>query len=91
MATMIRVSSTEFGKEPGRYQDTALNQPVMVTRNGRDRTVIISAEEYSRLKRRDREVFSIEDMPQDLVDAVRESKMDPRHDHLNEIIKDWQP
>jgi prevent-host-death family protein len=47
---MIRVSSTEFGKEVGRYQDVALSQPVIVTRNGRDRTVMISAEEYRRLK-----------------------------------------
>jgi hypothetical protein len=54
---MIRVSSTEFGKEVGRYQDAALNQPVVVTRNGRDRTVMISAEEDARLKRRDRQVF----------------------------------
>ena len=51
---MIRVSSTEFGKEVGRYQDMALSQPVVVTRNGRDRTVMISAEEYARLRRRDR-------------------------------------
>jgi len=38
---VIRVSSTEFGKEIGRYQDVALSQPVVVTRNGRDRTVMI--------------------------------------------------
>lgn len=41
MTDMIRVSSTEFGKELGRYQDAALSQPVIVTRNGRDRTVMI--------------------------------------------------
>ena len=49
---MIRVTSTEFSKEVGRYQDSALTQPVVVTRNGRDRTVMISSEEYQRLKRR---------------------------------------
>jgi len=38
MNDMIRVSSTEFGKEVGRYQDAALSQPVMVTRNGRPRS-----------------------------------------------------
>jgi len=47
---MIRVSSTEFGKEVGRYQDAALSQPVFVTRNGRDRTVMISADNISALK-----------------------------------------
>jgi PHD/YefM family antitoxin component YafN of YafNO toxin-antitoxin module len=47
---MIRVSSTEFGKQVGRYQDLALSQPVVVTRNGRDRTIVISADEYYRLR-----------------------------------------
>jgi prevent-host-death family protein len=68
---MIRVSSTEFGKEVGRYQDAALSQPVIVTRNGRDRTVMISAEEYQRLKKRDREVLRIEDFTDAEIEAVR--------------------
>src|SRR5271166_2003060 len=88
---MIRISSTEFGKEVGRYQDVALSQPVIVTRNGRDRTVMISAEEYLRLKRRDRQVLSTADMPEDMVEAVRKSEMDSRHDHLDELLKDWAP
>jgi hypothetical protein len=29
-----------------KYQDAALTQPVVVARNGRDRTVMISVEEY---------------------------------------------
>ncbi|HZZ63707.1 MAG TPA: type II toxin-antitoxin system Phd/YefM family antitoxin [Roseiarcus sp.] len=40
-----------------------MTKPVVVTRNGRDRTVLISAEEYRRLKRRDRHVFGIGDFP----------------------------
>jgi hypothetical protein len=86
---MIRVSSTEFGKEVGRYQDLALSQPVVVTRNGRDRTVIISADEYLRLKRRDRQVFVAGELPDDIVDAVSHAEMDPRHQHLDELLKDW--
>ncbi len=88
---MIRVSSTEFGKQVGRYQDAALGQPVIVTRNGRDRTVMISAEEYYRLKRRDRQVFAAGEMPDEMVEAVRESRMDPRHANLDDLLKDWTP
>jgi hypothetical protein len=88
---MIRVSSTEFGKEVGRYQDLALSQPVVVTRNGRDRTVIISADEYLRLKRRDRQVFAAGELPDDMIDAVSRAEMDPRHQHLDELLKDWTP
>jgi len=48
---MIKVSAAEFQRNIGRYQDAALVQPVAVTRNGRERTVMISVEEYYRLKR----------------------------------------
>jgi hypothetical protein len=88
---MIRVSSTEFGKEVGRYQDIALAQPVVVTRNGRDRTVMISADEYQRLKRRDRMVFAAGELPDDMIDAVRDAEMDERHRHLDGLIPDWTP
>ena len=90
-AKMIRVSSTEFGKEVGRYQDAALSQPVIVTRNGRDRTVMISAEEFLRLKKRDRRVYVSGELPEETLEAIRNSKMDPRHNHLDELIKDWTP
>ena len=43
---MIRVSSTNSARTVGRYQDVAVSQPIVVTRDGRDRTVMISAGEY---------------------------------------------
>jgi prevent-host-death family protein len=49
---MIRVSAAEFQRNIGRYQDLALTEPVAVTRNGRERTVMISVEEYRRLTHR---------------------------------------
>ncbi len=91
MTEMIRVSSTEFGKEVGRYQDVALSQPVNDTRNGRDRTVMNSVEEYQRLKRRDRRVFAAGEAPDEIIEAVRNSEMDPRHRHLDDLVKDWTP
>jgi len=65
------VTSTDFQKEVGRFQDVALVEPVVVTRNGRDRTVIISAAEYQRLKRRDREVLFLDDFTHADLDAIR--------------------
>lgn len=58
---MIKVPAAEFQRNIGRYQDLALTQPVAVTRNGRERTVMISIEEYLRLKRRDRHVLALGD------------------------------
>jgi prevent-host-death family protein len=69
---MVKVSSAEFQKNIGRYQDMALTQPVLVTRNGRDRTVLISAEAYERLKKCDtRRVMRIEDFTDAEVEAIR--------------------
>jgi prevent-host-death family protein len=91
MNDMIRISATELNKQVGRYQDAAMTQPVMVTRDGRDRIVLISADEYRRLKRRDRQVFAMGDAPEYIVEAIQNAKMDPRHDHLNDLLKDWKP
>ncbi|WP_068877071.1 MULTISPECIES: type II toxin-antitoxin system Phd/YefM family antitoxin [unclassified Phenylobacterium] len=68
---MVRITATEFQKNPGHYQDVALQQPVTVTRNGRDRTVVISADEYHRLKRRDREVLSLDDFTEADLETIR--------------------
>jgi PHD/YefM family antitoxin component YafN of YafNO toxin-antitoxin module len=90
-SNMIRVSSTEFGRDVGRYQDAALSQTVIVTRDGRDLAVMISAGEFKRLKRRDRQVFATAEAPDDIIETVRKSEMDPRHNHLDELLKDWSP
>jgi PHD/YefM family antitoxin component YafN of YafNO toxin-antitoxin module len=71
---MIKVSSAEFQRNIGRYQDLALTQPVAVTRNGRERTVMISTEEYQRLKRRDRRVLRLEDFTEEDIALIEQSE-----------------
>jgi prevent-host-death family protein len=58
---MMKVSAAEFQRNIGRYQDLALREPVAVTRNGRESTVMISVDEYRRLKRRERQVLGLGD------------------------------
>jgi prevent-host-death family protein len=67
---MVKISSAEFQKNFGRYQDLALTEPVAVTRNGRERIVVLSSQEYHRLKRRDRQVLGIADFTQADIDAI---------------------
>jgi PHD/YefM family antitoxin component YafN of YafNO toxin-antitoxin module len=88
-SAMIRVSSTEFDKDVRHYHDAALVEPVVVTRNGRDLTVVISAEEYRRLKRRDREVLGIEDFTDADIEAVRRADPSPEAASFNhELTQD---
>jgi PHD/YefM family antitoxin component YafN of YafNO toxin-antitoxin module len=80
---MLSVSAGEFQRNFGRYQDEALKQPLSITRNGRDRLVVLAVEEYQRLKRYDRVVFKTEELSDAEIQAITEGGMDARHDHLN--------
>jgi prevent-host-death family protein len=80
---MITVSSAEFQRNFGRYQDEALMQPIAITRNGRERLVVISADEYRRLRHRAREVLRAGDLTDAELDVIAQTEMDPRHQHLD--------
>jgi prevent-host-death family protein len=71
---MMRVSAAEFQRNIGRYQDLAHSRPVAVTRNGREGTVLISEEEYRRLKRRDREVLGLDDFTTEDLNALERAE-----------------
>jgi prevent-host-death family protein len=64
------VPSAEFQRKIGYYQDKALVEPIMVTRNGRQRVVLLSADEFKRLKRRDRQVMTHSDFTDQDVAAL---------------------
>lgn len=49
----MRVTTADFIKHYGSLADRALAEPVTITKNGRDRLVVLSAEEFARLKSRD--------------------------------------
>lgn len=46
----MKVTSAEFIKNYGSLADCALSRPVTITKNGRDRLVVLSADAYERLK-----------------------------------------
>ena len=69
-SAMQRVTSREFQRNFGRFQDEALKAPLSITRNGRERLVILSAEEYTRLKRRDRQAIAVENLSDADIEAI---------------------
>jgi prevent-host-death family protein len=89
--SMSIVSSAEFQRNLGLYQDKALSEPVTITKNGRERLVLLSAEEYQRLKRRDRRVFGIDDITDGQIAAAEAARVPDRHKHLDDELKDWNP
>ncbi|ARN79811.1 type II toxin-antitoxin system Phd/YefM family antitoxin [Methylocystis bryophila] len=49
-AGLKRVSSAEMAKRFSAYCDLALNAPIIVTKNGRDRLVVLSIDEFNFLR-----------------------------------------
>lgn len=84
---MITITSAEFQRNFGRYQDEALVQPVAVTRNGRERLVVLSADEYRRLKRRAREALPVGSLSDADLEAIAKTEMAAEHRHLDRELK----
>ena len=74
---MRTVPAADFQRHFGRYQDEALKEPLAITRNGRERLVVLSADEYHRLKRRDREVLGLDDFTAADLGAIRQAEPPP--------------
>lgn len=91
MADILHVSETEFGKDADHDLDLAHIRTVVVTRDGRDRTGVMSAEAYRRLTHGDRQVYAAGELPNGIVEAIHRTEVDPRHRHLDGLIKDWTP
>lgn len=87
----MRVSSAEFVRNFGNLSDKALGEAVTITRNGRDRLVLLSVDEYERLKRRDRRVIRLDEFTDADMQAIAVSGMSPDHAGLDEELADWRP
>jgi len=86
---MVRVTSTEFAKNFGRYREAAQREPVAITSHGRTSGYFVSPYEYAELERLrayQRRVYRIEELPEDVVQAISAAKMDPKHEHLNALL-----
>ncbi len=81
---MQRITSRDFQRNFGRFQDEALKAPLSITRNGRERLVVLSVEEYERLARRDRQAVAVEDLSDGDLEAIRVAEPPveaAQHDH----------
>ena len=87
----MKISTADFLKNYGTLADKALTEPVIITKNGRDRLVILSADEYARLKRRDRRVVRLEEFSDDEMALIAQAEVPAEYAHLDAELKDWTP
>jgi prevent-host-death family protein len=65
----MKVTSTEFQQNVGRYQDAAMSEPVIITKNGRNKNVLISHDAFEVLLR-GRIAQRMEDLDDDTLKAI---------------------
>ncbi len=85
---MTKVSSTDLSNRLGEYQDEALKRPLIITKNNRDRLVMLSIEEYRRLKQLDRKALFVEELTASDLEAISKAEVPVEHDHLNAEYED---
>ena len=86
----MKITSTEFQQNIGRYQDAALERPVAITKNGRDHTVLLSASLFEILTK-GRIARKVEDLDEGTVEAIGQSAVGPEYEHLDALLEDWNP
>jgi len=64
----------------------AVREPVVITKNGRPRTVLMAYEDFVRLSKRERRVELTSELAPAEIAAVEAAEMEPGHDHLNDEI-----
>ena len=81
------VTAAQVSKNLGAYQDAAIRGPVIITKNGRPRTVLIAYEDFVRLSKRDRRVQRTADLTAAEIADVERAEMAPGHAHLNAELR----
>jgi len=82
MAT-VTLSASEFQDRVGEALDRSLSQPVLITKHGRPRNVVLSYDEYERLRARDRRAVRAEDLTDEDIAALEASEMAAGYEHLD--------
>ncbi|MDX8538888.1 type II toxin-antitoxin system Phd/YefM family antitoxin [Mesorhizobium abyssinicae] len=86
----MRVTSTEFQQNVGRFQDAAQHAPVAITKNGRTHTVLLSATMFEILLK-GRVARPIEELDHETLEAIAKSAVPSQYDELDAVLKDWTP
>jgi prevent-host-death family protein len=86
----MKITSTEFQQNVGRYQDAAQRAPVAITKNGRTHTVLMSAA-FFEMVMKGRVARKVEDLDDDTLKAIDDSTVPAEFAELDKLLEDWKP
>ena len=87
---LLEVSAKEVASKFGFYTDEAMLHPVGIQRHGTTRVVMLSLNEYERLKRRDRQVIRTEDLDDETLEAILNVEIPAESFALNYLMDDTE-
>jgi prevent-host-death family protein len=82
-----RVTAAEFQQAFEALSNKASHEPVVITERGRDSLVVMSAEEWRRLRRGDRRVGSAAELAEEWIEAVQASQVPDEFAFLDDELK----
>lgn len=71
---MKEITAQEFQRNFAEAQDTALVEPLTITRHGKPRLVVMSVDTFKELRRAGRQTGLITDMPNDMFAGIMDSE-----------------
>ncbi len=86
----MKVTSTEFQQNVGRYQDAAQQTPVAITKNGRTHSVLMSAFQYE-LITKGRVARKVEDLDDETIKAIASAEVPAEYAHLDKELDNPTP
>lgn len=88
MDTTETVPASEFTRNFGHYRMRAQRAAVAVSSHGRITGYFIAPDEYEEFKRfqESRRSFATAELPEEKIEAIRVSRMDPRHALLDSLL-----
>ncbi|CAN7648815.1 type II toxin-antitoxin system Phd/YefM family antitoxin [Rhizobium sp. LjRoot254] len=78
-----KVPAAAISKNFGAYQDDALREPVIITKNGRPRTVLMAYDDFMRLSKLERRVELTTDLQAEELAAIEISEMESGLEYLD--------
>jgi prevent-host-death family protein len=86
----MKVTSTDFQQNVGRYQDAAQQTPVIITKHDRPHTVLMSAALFE-VFTKGRIARPVEELDADTLKAIAAASVPDSEAHLDHLISDWKP
>lgn len=84
---MRQFSGLDLQRHTAQVQEAALKEPVAITHHGRRRLVLVDIAEFERLKRRDKQVVEMTELPEEFLAALTAPYRNEEQDALDHLME----